>query len=244
MDKQEQEYTNTDGKQRGGFGKGLIFLLIGAFLLVRNLHLDIPSWIMSWQMLLIVIGLVVWSKSEFKNIGGMIMMLVGGIFLAKEFFWFPFDFARFVWPAIFIVIGLCLMFSRNIDCKRKNPRYKLIKNDPTDDWLEASMIFSGENRIVVSKNLKGGRLSAIFGGIDVNLLQADFHGTIEIDATCVFGGLELIVPSNWNVKVDMTTIMGGVEDKRPVELIGNNPDKVLIIRGSCVFGGVEIKSYA
>jgi hypothetical protein len=97
---------------------------------------------------------------------------------------------------------------------------------------------------VVSKNLKGGKVTAIFGGADINMLQADFQGVIELDATCIFGGLELIVPSNWNVKVDITTVLGGVEDKRPVELIGDNPDKVLLLKGTCIFGGVEIKSYA
>jgi predicted membrane protein len=96
---------------------------------------------------------------------------------------------------------------------------------------------------VVSKDFKGGKVNAVFGGVDVNLTQADFSGTIVIEADCVFGGVEIVVPSNWNVKVDMNTIFGGVEDNRPVEMMSNNPDKILIIKGSCVFGGVEIKSY-
>lgn len=243
MDKQEQEYTNRKEGRNKGFGKGVIFLLIGTFLLVRNLHLDIPSWTVSWQMLVIVIGLFVWIKSEFKNVGGVIMILVGSFFLAKEMLWFPPDIARFTWPAVFIVIGLCLMFSRQADF-RKKPCIPVRKGNSTDDFLETSVIFSGENRIVVSKNLKGGKVTAIFGGADINMLQADFQGVIELDATCIFGGLELIVPSNWNVKVDITTVLGGVEDKRPVELIGDNPDKVLLLKGTCIFGGVEIKSYA
>jgi hypothetical protein len=113
----------------------------------------------------------------------------------------------------------------------------------SDEYLDVTAVFSGVNRVVVSKDFKGGTATAVFGGTDINLTQADFNGTIEIEANCVFGGVEIVVPSNWNVKVKMDTVFGGVEDNRPVEMMSNNPDKVLVIKGTCVFGGVEIKSY-
>jgi hypothetical protein len=58
----------------------------------------------------------------------------------------------------------------------------------------------------------------------------------------VFGGVEITVPSNWDVRMDMNTIFGGVEDKRNMPAMAD-PSKVLIIRGSCVFGGVDLKSF-
>jgi hypothetical protein len=52
------------------------------------------------------------------------------------------------------------------------------------------------------------------------------------------------VPANWNVQSDIVTILGGVEDKRPMMAPGSSANnKVLILKGACVFGGVDIRSY-
>jgi hypothetical protein len=37
--------------------------------------------------------------------------------------------------------------------------------------------------------------------------------------------------------------MGGVEDKRFQEQIVKNEQKILVLRGTCVLGGIEIKNY-
>jgi predicted membrane protein len=182
-------------------------------------------------------------------------MFIGGIFLMKDIYAWPFDVSRFIWPAALIVIGIILIFKRQVEKKidttnfpddtmsKQDKYHAFAYSKGSDDYLDVTAVFSGINRVMVSKDFKGGKVSAVFGGVDMNLTQADFSGTIVIEADCVFGGVEIIVPSNWNVKVQMNTIFGGVEDNRPVELMTDNPDKVLIIKGSCVFGGVEIKSY-
>ncbi|HEY0610067.1 MAG TPA: LiaF domain-containing protein, partial [Chitinophaga sp.] len=120
---------------------------------------------------------------------------------------------------------------------------EIVQGGSSDDLVNALAVFGGDNRVVLSKNFQGGDITSIFGGSEVNFTQADFTGTVVVEATAVFGGIELIVPANWEVKMEVNTIFGGVEDKRPVELMGPNPDKMLVIRGTCVFGGIEIKSY-
>lgn len=234
--------------EQHGAVRGFIILLVGVFLLLHNLDLDIPDWIGSWQILVMSIGLILWVKSEFKNIGGVIMIAVGGIFMVRDYVDLPFDIARFIWPVVLIVVGLLFIIFR----PSYNP--KSLDEDDTkvvpdlypvdEDYINAQILFSGENRLIVSKKFKGGRISTVFGGCDVNLLQADFDGVIELNCQCVFGGVELVVPSNWEVKIMTNSVFGGVEDKRPVELLGSNPNKVLMIKGSCVFGGIEIKSYS
>lgn len=228
-------------------GRGFILLLIGAFFLLRNMDLDIPFWIVSWQMIVIGIGLIIWIASSFKNNGGLIMILVGGIFLMKDIFAWSYDISRFIWPAAMIAGGIYFIFRKETpwsEKKQKIEKYHAFGYSTTsDDFLNISAIFSGVNKIVVSKEFKGGEMNAIFGGTDINLTQADFNGTIEIEVNCIFGGAEMVVPANWDVKINMNTIFGGVEDKRPIELMSNNPEKTLIIKGSCIFGGLEIKSY-
>lgn len=222
--------------------KGMIFLLIGVFLFVRSLDLNVPEWVFSWQSLLIFLGVIILLYSEFKNWGGLVMILIGGIFLVKEFVYLSYDVTRFIWPAIFTVVGLALIFGKRQESGKKI-RQQLPPGTAVEDYIDSSVIFSGENRVVVSKQFKGGKVVAIFGGADFNMIQADFQDRIEFDVTCIFGGIELIVPANWDVRLDMHTIMGGVTDKRPVELLASNSDKIFVLKGTCIFGGVEIKNY-
>lgn len=239
--------------EKNGAMRGVVILLIGVFLLLHNLDIDLhlPAWLISWQMLIIAIGAILWLKSECKNVGGLIMMAVGTVFMIREYIYLPFDIDRFIWPALLIVIGLLFIIFR----PGSTPKSLDISDDteakvvpdlyPVDeDYINAQILFGGENRLIVSKHFKGGRISAVFGGCDVNLLQADFDGVIALNCQCIFGGVELVVPSNWEVKIMTNSVFGGVEDKRPVELLGSNPNKVLLVKGSCIFGGIEIKSYS
>ena len=76
-----------------------------------------------------------------------------------------------------------------------------------------------------------------------NLTRADFTGTAEIELTTIFGGTKLIIPSNWTVRSEAVTIFGGLEDKRNMQTMIDNPDKVLLLKGTVIFGGIEIKSF-
>lgn len=235
--------------EKNGAFRGVIILLVGVFLLFHNLDLNIPEWIVSWQMLIIGIGIMIWIKSEFRNVGGVIMILLGSVFMVREYFYLPFDVDRFIWPGFLIIIGLLFIVFRPSSHKKyldedEEPKVVPDLYPADEDYINADVVFSGENRLIVSKKFKGGRISAVFGGCDVNLLQADFDGTIVLNCDCVFGGVELVVPANWEVKIMTSSVFGGVGDKRPIELIAANPNKVLIIKGSCVFGGIEIKSYS
>lgn len=238
----EREARRVHHRENHKFNKGMIFLLIGAFLFIRSLDLNLPVWVFSWQTLIIFIGVLMLVYSQFKNWGGLIMVLVGSIFLVKEYVDLSYDITRFIWPALFTVVGLALIFGRRQESTMKDRRV-LPPGTSVEDYIDSSVIFSGENRVVVSKQFKGGKVTAIFGGADFNLIQADFQDRVEFDVTCIFGGIELIVPANWDIRLDMHTIMGGVTDKRPTELLASNSDKIFVIKGTCIFGGVEIKNY-
>lgn len=90
---------------------GFIFIIVGAILLGRNFHF-IPNWIsnvfISWQMLLIVIGIVaIFIKKNM--ISGLILISIGGIFLLNKFWFFtPFQW-QMIWPAAFIFVGVLLV---------------------------------------------------------------------------------------------------------------------------------------
>jgi predicted membrane protein len=73
---------------------------------------------------------------------------------------------------------------------------------------------AGLTKASFSKSFRGGDITNIFGGTELDFTQADINGRVVIDITQVFGGTKIIVPSNWQVVVDMSAIFAGVDDKR------------------------------
>ncbi|SFU15681.1 hypothetical protein SAMN04489724_4457 [Algoriphagus locisalis] len=111
------------------------------------------------------------------------------------------------------------------------------------DTVSIDSIMSGINKRMLTKNFQGGKLTAAFGGIDLDLTQSDFSGMVNLQVDVIFGGIKLVVPPHWDVRVEVTNIAAGVEDKRVYRQSEVDQDKVLVIRGTVFFGGLEIKSY-
>jgi predicted membrane protein len=112
-----------------------------------------------------------------------------------------------------------------------------------EDILDATAIFGGVNKTILSKNFRGGDITNIFGGTELDFTHADIQGRVVIDITQVFGGTKLIVPSNWHVVPDLSAIFAGVDDKRIKNQQALNNDKVLVLKGVSMFAGVDIRSY-
>jgi len=111
------------------------------------------------------------------------------------------------------------------------------------DSVSIDSIMSGINKRVLTKNFQGGKLTAAFGGIDLDLTQSDFSGMVTLQVDVIFGGIKLVLPPHWDVRVEVTNIAAGVEDKRAYRQSEVDSDKILVIRGTVFFGGLEIKSY-
>ena len=97
--------------------------------------------------------------------------------------------------------------------------------------------------MILSKNFKGGDIVNIFGGSEIDLTQADMTTPAILEVTAIFGGATLIVPSNWAIKSEAVTIFGGIGDKRKIVPTTESPTKTLVLKGTMIFGGMEIKSY-
>ena len=114
----------------------------------------------------------------------------------------------------------------------------------SDEYLEVNSVFGSVQKNIISKNFKGGDINVVFGGAEVNLSKADIDGTVILEINTVFGGTQVIVPTNWELKSELDVVMGGVEDKRPIDKDGSVVSgKVLILKGSVVFGGIELRSF-
>lgn len=112
-----------------------------------------------------------------------------------------------------------------------------------EDVIESTCIFSGTKKSVLSKNFKGGEVVTIFGGTELNFMQADIEGSAKLEIEQVFGGTKLLIPPHWEIKSELVTIFGSLEDKRPLPAVGAERTKTLILIGTTVFGGIDIRSY-
>ena len=111
------------------------------------------------------------------------------------------------------------------------------------EWLDTTAVFGSTKKVVLSKNFRGGDITCFMGGAEIDLTKADIQGKVMLDTTAVFGGIKLIVPPHWDVKVQTTAVFGGIEDKRPVQEVKSDTNKLLILDGAAVFGGIEIRSF-
>ena len=222
---------------------GVIAIIFGVLWLLRNigsLNPDFADYLFSWQVLLIAIGLIGLVGNKGQGVGWSILILIGGFFLLNDIYDFSIRFQQIFWPLLVIFIGITMVLNRTIH----RPGFRNYKDVSSTDILDNVAIFGGSDVKIDSQSFKGGEATAIFGGSKIDLTGARLAPGIQIiELTNVFGGNTLIIPANWNVKVEVTGILGGFKDLRPKRFDGiKNTDSTLIVKGVAIFGGGEIKS--
>ncbi len=223
---------------------GLILVIIGGFLLFSHLDIidiELPRYIYSWKMVLVVLGFVL-LLSEKNKITGVILLLIGGVFLATDVFDTSLrEVLKFVLPLFLIVLGLIIIFKRGFSGRRfAKSRDKL----DAIDFINETNIFGGTEKAIKSDSFKGGQVTTIFGGADIDLTKSNLSDdTNVIEVQTIFGETSFVVPDDWTVKLEATAIFGSTSDNRvkKIENMTTNPDKLLIIRGTTIFGSIEIK---
>ena len=245
-------------KHRSGQGHvwtGVFILLIGIGALLKATLTDFPDWVFSWEALLIAIGFFLGLRHNFRGAAWFILILVGGAFLLDDVY--PdMEMRRYTWPLVLILVGLFFIFRPrrrwqwSSDEKKTNDGVIAVDvgvdsetSYSKEDIVNVTSIFSGTNKNILSKNFKGGEIVNIFGGTELNLSQADINTEAIIETTTVFGGIKLVIPSNWTVKSEAAVIFGGIDDKRPMPGPNEPTNKVLTLKGTVIFGGIDIKSH-
>ena len=240
------ENLNPEFRRHGNARKswGLVMIVLGIILVLNIMDVfpyDVKRIIFSWEMLLILFGLLSLVNNQSK-VMGIVLISLGVFFLGIHFFDLPYYFKRAFWPVVLIAFGAYLVFSptRHFRHWRKRDEEK-----DSRDFIDEVAVFGGGDRVVTSQNFQGGRIVGIFGGLKVNLMSAKLaEGQHILDTLSVFGGATVIVPASWSVKVEVTSIFGGFSDKR--ERMPNlviDQGKTLHIKGLAIFGGGEVKSF-
>jgi predicted membrane protein len=230
------------GRGTGGLFWGAFLVLGGVALLLDHMGIiSVDRLWRFWPLLLVCVGIPNFMQREHRFWGTA--LIAGGVILQLN----ELGIAHFkwndIWPILLILAGVMLMWGA-IEARR-NPSAPPTSGDPRTT-LEDSAIFSGVERRVTSQDFQGGRVTAIFGGVELDLSDANIQGdeaAMEINA--IFGGIELRIPENWQVAFRGTPIFGGISDKTRAGRTVNVDDpsrKVLVLTGAVIFGGVEIKN--
>lgn len=233
---------------------GVFLLIIGTAALLKSyLVPGLPEWLFTWQMLLIILGVFIGIRHNFRGGAWFILMLLGTVFLVSEYYPGFID-DRIVWPLVLIAFGVFLIFKprrRDWHWQERKEGEDTQPGAPApeaypvsdDDILDSTSVFGGVKKTILSKDFRGGDITNILGGAEINLTQCDINGRAVLDVTQIFGGTKIIVPPHWVVKPEMAAIFGGIDDKRTILNTAPDQNKVLVLKGTSIFGGIEIRSF-
>ena len=224
---------------RGRLIFGIILLLVGLGLIFNQFDLipeDLHHIIFSWQSLIILIGLIMLTARE-NRFTGYILLAIGIFFLLPKVIDVPYGYGKLFWAALLILLGLLIIFRTSLFKERE-----YFSGD--DNFINDLNIFGGHERKINTGAFKGGKITSIFGGGTYDLSYSQLAPGIHIlDMVNVFGGSKLIVPSDWDIKIEIVAVFGGFGDKRQnLPTLTEKSSKQLIIKGVAIFGGGEITS--
>lgn len=241
-------------RQKRFYLTGTALLVLGIiYFLQKATNLETPLDFISWELILIITGVYIGEKHNFTGVSWLICIAIGIWFLLDSYI--PTVNLRYYFgPIILIAIGAYLLFGdRRIRYRRNKYRNYgrpytkeqgfAADNSASDDYIDVVSVFGGVSKQMFTKQFKGGEATSIFGGTEINLMQADFEGKAVLELTQIFGGCTLIIPAHWDLKTEVVSIFGGVEDNRRGNTTLIDHKRVLLLKGTSIFGGIEIKSY-
>lgn len=227
------------------FVLGMLIIAVGVVFMLDNFDIIYAGdFLRYWPALLVVWGISKVSQSPGSpgKTFGWILIVIGSLMLLDRLAFITFHLHDW-WPLILIIIGLNFLrgsWSRT-RMKRKDGSPWVTEGRDSENFIKHIAIMSGVRRQVTTKEFIGGELTAIMGGCEIDLREAEMKGEeAVIDVVAIWGGIEIRVPMGWSVSVKAMPIMGGVDDKTYPSKEGGH--KRLVLTGNIVMGGVEIKN--
>jgi len=208
---------------------GVLFLLDSADVLDAGQAID--RW---WPLLIVAAGVLTLLERPPSIVRGTLLTGAGVVLLLfttdvlEEQAW------DYIWPALLILAGVLIVV-------RWHGR-AIPSAAGEENVLRSTAIFGGPNLICTAQRFRGAWLTAVFGGITLDLRDArPAPEGASINATVAFGGIDILVPKGWRLSVRSTPIFGGLDDKTDHSQAPAADAPTLHIDAVSVFGGVDIK---
>ena len=208
---------------------GVALIVLGALFLVplvSSVELPLGQW---WPLFLAVAGLSTALSGNWK--GGLPIIAVAAAFLLYNLGILGLD-GSSLWPVALIAIGAAIIVGYSPFGANRAPE--------AGDELNVACLFSSSNQIAASEHFRGGNVSATFGNAEIDLrAAAPVDGVAAVNASALFGQVNLRVPPDWAVDVRSSATFGSIESRRAEP---SDPRARLTVTGSCLFGGILITS--
>ncbi len=231
-----------DYRQRSRIVFGAFILAVGVFALLDNLHLFDARLVQPfWPLVFVALGALNLANPHRPGrllVGGGLVLAGAGMTL-QNLGLFHFEWHQ-LWPLALILLGVSVIFrgfgrgngfARGASLGQRNER------DEHGSRISASATLSGIVLRNDSPEFTGGEVSAVMGGVEIDLRQAVIATEAVLHLSVIMGGVEIRVPREWSVVILGTPLLGGIEDKTVPPMM---PGKRLVIEGGVIMGGVEI----
>lgn len=216
---------------------GVTIVALGGVLLLRNLEIiKFDSWNVFWGTVwaagLVLAGLVtiVSSQKLLTRAWGLLLMAAGVSIGLNAYGVIDVSIWKLFWPVVLIAVGLMMVFSIG------SANRKRAEESGTDDNEKVAIFYGEQSR--VRGDYTGGSATAIFGGVDLDLRQANIKDGAIIDVFTFCGGININLPDDVIVKNEVRGVLGGSDDKT---MSKPSAKKTIYLKGECVLGGLEIK---
>lgn len=216
---------------------GVTIVALGGVLLLRNLEIiKFDSWNVFWGTVwaagLVLAGLVtiVSSQRLLTRAWGLLLMAAGVSVGLNAYGIIDVSIWKLFWPVVLIAVGLMMVFSIG------SANRKRAEESSTDDNEKVAIFYGEQSR--VRGDYTGGSLTAVFGGVDLDLRQANIKDGAIIDVFTFCGGININLPDDVIVKNEVRGVLGGSDDKT---MSKPSAKKTIYLKGECVLGGLEIK---
>ena len=248
-------------KKTNGLVIGSLFILVGLLYACSALDLFefsifFPGW---WTLFIIVPCIYALTRKNEDKTGPVIGLIIGACFLINaQDFAFHIDFWPMAIAVLCFLIGWKLLFpekknkkhvefSYNGENGEKKVEINGVKFDNTytknsGGYVNASAILGGKDIRVDNECFTGADICAVMGAVDIDLRNAIISEDVYINVTAIMGGIDIYLPANVRIVTDgCTTIMGGIDVNTGYANFHGADDPKVIITGSCIMGGIEIK---
>lgn len=229
---------------------GLAVIALGCVFLLENFGiLDFDYTLQFWPVVLILAGALKLTQSGDKGgkaIGGFLIAFGAALILKSTGLLYVSW--RTLGPLVLIALGVVVIFKSNLG---RNPARtvdkfgKLDKAEGTgrqaddDSVISMTAILGGMERRVTASDFRGGELTAIMGGCQLDLRHASLRGEAVLNVFSLCGGIEIKVPDDWSVSLQGMPLLGGFSEKT---FPNKDTGKRLVIRGCAIMGGVEVRN--
>jgi predicted membrane protein len=218
---------------------GVFVIGLGVLFLLDNLNIfDFHRAISFWPAVLILMGVVKLLDTQSRNgiLMGVVFTGLGVAMVLHQLGWLNLDWSTLL-PLMAIGAGAVMVF-RSLT-GRRTVESAMKVDDGSDSVIEATALLGGFERRVTSQNFRGGEVTAVMGGCELDLRKSSIEGEAVINVFVAMGGITLKVPPDWTVILHGTPIMGGFDEKT---IAPPNDSKRLIIKGYAIMGGVEVRN--